>query len=116
MSAVKPRAVFFDWDGTAVYSRKAPADAALSAMKPLLAQGIKLVIVSGTTIENIAGGQIETYFTPEELRHLYLGLGRGAYNYAFDEEGGRTYLQISCRTGKAFWRFTAFALIFIRNC
>ena len=87
MSAVKPRAVFFDWDGTAVYSRKAPADAALSAMKPLLAQGIKLVIVSGTTIENIAGGQIETYFTPEELRHLYLGLGRGAYNYAFDEEG-----------------------------
>ena len=28
------------------------------------------VIVSGTTIENIAGGQIETYFTPEELRHL----------------------------------------------
>ena len=58
MSAVKPRAVFFDWDGTAVYSRKAPADAALSAMKPLLAQGIKLVIVSGTTIENIAGGQM----------------------------------------------------------
>ena len=46
MSAVKPRAIFFDWDGTAVYSRKAPADAALSAMKPLLAQGIKLVIVS----------------------------------------------------------------------
>lgn len=56
MSVVKPRAVFFDWDGTAVYSRKAPADAALSAMRPLLAQGVKLVIVSGTTIENIAGG------------------------------------------------------------
>ena len=116
MSAVKPRAIFFDWDGTAVYSRKAPADAALSAMKPLLAQGIKLVIVSGTTIENIAGGQIETYFTPEELRHLYLGLDAAPIITRLTRKEGRTYLQISCRTGKAFWRFTAFALIFIRNC
>ena len=72
MSVVKPRAVFFDWDGTAVYSRKAPADAALSAMRPLLAQGVKLVIVSGTTIENIAGGQLEKCFTSEELKNLIL--------------------------------------------
>ena len=41
MSAVKPRAIFFDWDRTAVYSRKAPADPALTAMKPLLAHRIK---------------------------------------------------------------------------
>lgn len=81
------KAIFFDWDGTAVMSRRAPADEAVRAMKPLLQKGIKLVIVSGTTIENIAGGDIAAYFTPEELRHLYLGLGRGAYNYAFDEEG-----------------------------
>lgn len=79
----KYKAVFFDWDGTAVLSRKAPADQAAAAMKPLLGQGIKLVIVSGTTIENIAGGRIEKYFTETELENLYLGLGRGAYNYAF---------------------------------
>ncbi len=79
----KYKAIFFDWDGTAVLSRKAPVEEAVSAMKPLLKKGVKLVIVSGTTIENIAGGRIESYFTEEELDNLYLGLGRGAYDYAF---------------------------------
>lgn len=81
------KAIFFDWDGTAVMSRKAPVDDAVNAMKPLLQKGVKLIIVSGTTIENIAGGDIGAYFTPAELQNLYLGLGRGAYNYAFDEHG-----------------------------
>ncbi|MDO4324156.1 MAG: HAD hydrolase family protein [Lachnospiraceae bacterium] len=83
----KYKAIFFDWDGTAVLSRKAPADLAVAAMKPLLQKGIKLVIVSGTTIENIAQGRLEELFTKEELSNLYLGLGRGAYNYAFDDNG-----------------------------
>lgn len=86
----KYQAVFFDWDGTAVMSRKAPADEAAAAMKPLLGQGIKLVIVSGTTYENIAGGRLEAYFTEKELDSLYLGLGRGAYNYAY--KGGEPYV------------------------
>ena len=77
------KAVFFDWDGTAVLSRKAPVQEAAAAMGPLLRQGIRLVIVSGTTMENIAGGELEKYFTKEELNNLYLGLGRGAFNYAF---------------------------------
>lgn len=34
----KYSAIFFDWDGTAVTSRRAPADEACKAMKPLLAQ------------------------------------------------------------------------------
>lgn len=87
----KYKAIFFDWDGTAVLSRKAPADAAVAAMKPLLQKGVKLVIVSGTTIENIAQGRLGELFTKEELASLYLGLGRGAYNYAFDEKG-RAYV------------------------
>lgn len=81
------KAIFFDWDGTAVRSRKTQPEDAVNAMKPLLAQGVKLIIVSGTTMDQIAGGQIESYFTVEELKHLYLGLGRGAYNYAFDSYG-----------------------------
>lgn len=84
------KAVFFDWDGTAVLSRKAPVEEAVAAMKPLLRQGIRLVIVSGTTIENIAGGEIDKYFTKEELGNLYLGLGRGAFNYAFQD--GKPYV------------------------
>lgn len=87
----KYKAIFFDWDGTAVLSRKAPADEAVAAMKPLLLAGTKLVIVSGTTIENIIQGDIERAFTKDELQNLYLGLGRGAYNYAFDE-AGRAYV------------------------
>ena len=79
----KYKAIFFDWDGTAVMSRRAPVDKAVAAMRPLLQKGIKLIIVSGTTIENIAGGRIESYFTEKELENLYLGLGRGAYNYSF---------------------------------
>ena len=58
----KYKAVFYDWDGTAVMSRRAPVDQAVAAMRPLLQKGIKLIIDSGTTIENIAGGIIESYF------------------------------------------------------
>ena len=45
----KYKAIFFDWDGTAVMSRQAPVEEVVAAMKPLLQQGVKLVIVSGTT-------------------------------------------------------------------
>lgn len=79
----KYKAVFFDWDGTAVTSRTAPAEATVSAMRPLLEKGVKLAVISGTTLENIAGGRIEEYFTKKQLENLYLGLGRGAYNYEF---------------------------------
>ena len=81
------KAIFFDWDGTAVLSRKAPVEDAVNAMRPLLEKGVKLAIISGTTYENIAGGKLESYFTPKQLQNLYLGLGRGAYDYGFDTEG-----------------------------
>lgn len=81
------KAIFFDWDGTAVLSRKAPVEDAVNAMRPLLEKGVKLAIISGTTYENIAGGKLESFFTPEQLQNLYLGLGRGAYDYGFDAEG-----------------------------
>lgn len=81
----KYKAIFFDWDGTAVTSRNAPVDEVAAAMKKLLAKGIKLAVISGTTIENIAGGNIQTFFTEQELNNFYMGLGRGAYNYRFDQ-------------------------------
>lgn len=87
---MKYRAIFFDWDGTAVRSRKDPADQAAALMKKLLRQGVKLVIISGTTYEKIADGRLHEYFTQQELSNLFLGLGRGAHNYSF--EGGRPVL------------------------
>ena len=86
------KAIFFDWDGTAVLSRKAPVEDAVNAMRPLLDQGVKLCIVSGTTYENIAGGKLHSYFTPKQLENLYLGLGRGAFDYGYDATGQPTIL------------------------
>lgn len=94
------KAIFFDWDGTAVLSRKAPVEEAVAAMAPLLEKGVKLAIISGTTYENIAGGHIETYFTPKQLQNLYLGLGRGAYDYGFDESGKPVLLSDRVPDGK----------------
>lgn len=81
------KAIFFDWDGTAVISRAAPADEVAAAMRPLLRDGVKLAVISGTTYENIAGGKLAKFFSPQERRNLCLGLGRGAYNFGFDENG-----------------------------
>ena len=83
----KYKAIFFDWDGTAVVSRKAPADQVAEPMKRLLAEGVKLAVISGTTMENIAGGRLHEYFGVGERKNLFLGLGRGAYNYSFNKEG-----------------------------
>ncbi len=83
----KYKAIFFDWDGTAVVSRKASADQVAEPMRRLLAEGVKLAVISGTTMENIAGGRLHEYFGTKERRNLFLGLGRGAYNYSFDKEG-----------------------------
>ena len=83
----KYKAIFFDWDGTAVVSRDSPADPVIEPMKTLLQKGVPLIIISGTTYDRIAGGSLESYFTSEELQHLFLGLGRGVFNYRFDSIG-----------------------------
>lgn len=67
-------------------TRTAPVEDAVAAMKPLLQQGTKLVIVSGTTYDKIAGGKFHTYFTEEEQKNLFFGLGRGAYNYQITDD------------------------------
>lgn len=79
----KYRAVFFDWDGTAVLSRLASTDKIVLLIEKLLLQGIKLMVISGTTYNNIANGQLHELIKPSALEGLFLGLGRGAYNYGF---------------------------------
>lgn len=80
---MKYKAIFFDWDGTAVESREAPADKVAGLMRQLLARGVVMVIISGTTYDKIANGKLHRYFTETELENLYLGLGRGAFHYSF---------------------------------
>lgn len=96
------QAVFFDWDGTAVLNRSAPVEEVAAAMRDVLDHGKILIIISGTTWEKIGGGTFNSHFTPEQLSRLYLGLGRGAYNYGFDEAGNLKLLGhcIPDRAGK----------------
>lgn len=82
---MKYKSIFFDWDGTAVESRRAPFEDVVKHMKELLKNKVNLVIVSGTTYENIAGGKLHEQFEKDELDYLYLGLGRGALNYSFEK-------------------------------
>jgi hypothetical protein len=86
------KAIFFDWDGTAVYGRESPADAVVAYMAPLMDKGIYLLIISGTIYENIAGGRLHEAFTHEQLRYLYFGLARGAHNFGFTPEGEQRML------------------------
>lgn len=86
------RAIFFDWDGTAVASRKAPVDTIVPLMSALLEKGVYLLIISGTTAENIAGGTLAQNFSACAQKRLYMGLARGAYNYGFNR-GSATLLQ-----------------------
>lgn len=81
------KAIFFDWDGTAVLSRKAPVVQVAERMKCLLEKEICLAVISGTTMENIGGGTLYEAFTEEERKNLFYGLGRGAYNYHFTDPG-----------------------------
>ncbi len=86
------KAIFFDWDGTAVVTRTAPIDEVLPRILALLAKGIKLIVISGTTYERIVDGKIHEHVPLELRKNLYLGLGRGAFNYGYDEQGNLTVL------------------------
>ena len=87
MEFKKYKAIFFDWDGTAVLSRKAPVDDIIPPMTKLLEKGVKLAIISGTTYENIAFGRLHELIPAEARKNLYLGLGRGVYNDGYNEKG-----------------------------
>ena len=82
----KYKAIFFDWDGTAVMNRS-DAGKIAPVMAKLMDKEVRLVIISGTTYKNISGGNLSRYFSERQLENLYLGLGRGAYNYGFNKQG-----------------------------
>lgn len=85
------QAIFFDWDGTAVTSRRADPSRVVGLMEPILLGGTKLVIVSGTTYPNLCSGRLAELLSVPALQNLYLGLARGNYDYSFDP-AGRLYV------------------------
>ena len=85
------RLIAFDWDGTAVTDRSEhPAELA-RAMQRLLAEGVLLVVITGTNADNV-GGQIAPLLTPSALSRLYLMVNRGSEVYAHEADGTRSLL------------------------
>jgi len=83
--------IVFDWDGTAVTSRKEPADAVVRRVEPLSELGVTCAVITGTNINNLD----EPFFQriKPALRHNILAcMNRGSEVFGFDENGDRTVL------------------------
>lgn len=81
----KYKAVFFDWDGTAVLSRKAPVEEIVGEQwRTSSGPEGKSGDCKRNYNRKYCRGKLETYFTKEQLAQLYLGLGRGAFNYRYE--------------------------------
>ena len=107
----KYKGIFFDWDGTAVLSRKAPVEEIVKAMGPLLDQKVNLVIVSGTTMENIAGGKLDSYLQRSSWSICILALEEGLLITDMKMDR-RLFSQTCFRTGNCSVIFTGSVLTF----
>lgn len=79
-------AVIFDWDGTAIPDRRADATAVRSVVEALCAQGMHLVLVSGTNVSNVDG---QLAARPTGPGTLHLCLNRGSEVFEVDADGPR---------------------------
>lgn len=79
-------ALLFDWDGTAVASRKADASEVRKTVEDLCELGMVVAIVTGTNIDNV-DPQLLT--RPHGPGRLYLGLNRGSEIFRVKEDGAR---------------------------
>lgn len=79
-------AVVFDWDGTAVPDRAAPAGELRELVEELCAQGLNLIVITGTHVGNV-DGQLNA--RPAGPGRLYFCVNRGSEVFQADEEGLR---------------------------
>jgi trehalose/maltose hydrolase-like predicted phosphorylase len=79
-------AIVFDWDGTAVPDRAAPADELRELVEELSAQGLNLVVITGTHVGNV-DGQLQA--RPSGLGRLYFCVNRGSEVFQADQGGLR---------------------------
>ena len=84
--------VAFDWDGTAVKNRAAPADDILPRLEALMALDVKVIIITGTHLGN-PDKQFCSKVRPALKRNLYACVNRGAEVYAFDGDGKPVRIQ-----------------------
>ncbi|MCA9383401.1 HAD family hydrolase [Candidatus Dojkabacteria bacterium] len=86
----KYKAIFFDWDGTAVLSRTEDAKKVVGLINKHLERNTPIFIISGTNYQ-VLENQIFKYISLNHLNSLYFGTDRGAFCYGF-EDGKRIEL------------------------
>lgn len=75
--------IAFDWDGTAVVDRSEDASAVRDRLESLLRVGVRIVVVSGTNLNNI-DQQLAASITGPHKSRLFLCTNRGSEVYGFD--------------------------------
>ena len=83
----KPHKIIaFDWDGTAVSSRNDSVTALKARLEPLLAIGVKCVIITGTNFDNV-NRQFCREVDPRLRKELFACTNRGSEVFGFDGRG-----------------------------
>jgi len=82
----KYEAIIFDWDGTAVPDRYSDASYLAESFHRLLAIGIKLLIITGTNVNNI-WNQVEPWINKDLTSNFYFCTNRGSE--VFQWQGGQ---------------------------
>lgn len=80
------RVIAFDWDGTAVTSRSAPAHDVKHRLEPLMAHEVACVVITGTHLGNVNPNFCQLV-EPSLRRYLYACVNRGSEVYGFDADG-----------------------------
>jgi trehalose/maltose hydrolase-like predicted phosphorylase len=77
------RLVAFDWDGTAVESRRDVTRAVRGPIERLLESRVPVVVITGTSLSNL-DRQLASVIRGAHKRRLYLATNRGSELYGFD--------------------------------
>ena len=85
--------IVFDWDGTAVADRSADASVVRNRVEALLAQGVHVVVVSGTNLANIDGQLTARPDSHTVKGRLWLCVNRGSQVFEVGPSGARLILQ-----------------------
>jgi kojibiose phosphorylase len=80
------RLIAFDWDGTAVDSRKADATRVVGLLDRLMTLGARVAIVTGTNLRNVMH-QVAKSLLPENGKRFYVSTNRGSELFGFDRRG-----------------------------
>lgn len=80
----KFKIIAFDWDGTAVVSRKADASVATSKLEELLKLGVYIVVITGTNFGNI-DKQFSSFINGKHKQNLFVCTNRGSEVFSFNE-------------------------------